>query len=91
MDYTKRRAGQAPINIDGAVVERVESLSSLVSTSPTNYHGPNTTVVKRARQRLFPLSRLKRFGMGPQILKKLHHREHPDHLHHLLVWQLLGI
>jgi hypothetical protein len=28
--------------------------------------------VKRARQCLFPLRRLKRLGMGPQILKKLH-------------------
>ena len=41
------------------------------------------TVVKRVRQNLFPLRVLKRFGMGPQILKKvlqLHHREHPDWL-----------
>ena len=29
-------------------------------------------VVKRARQHLFPLRRLKRLGMGPQILKKLY-------------------
>ena len=35
-----------------------------------NYHGPNTpTVLKRARQHLFPLRRLKRFGMCPLILK----------------------
>ena len=45
----------------------------MVSTSPTNYHGPNTkTVVKRAPQNLFPLRRLKIFGMGPQILKKFY-------------------
>jgi hypothetical protein len=43
------------------------------------------TVVKRARPRLFPLIRLKRFGMGSQILKNL------AWLHHRLVWQLLGI
>jgi gmma-aminobutyric acid receptor subunit gamma/cGMP-dependent protein kinase 2 len=42
VDYRKRRDEQASININGAGVERVESLSSLVSTSPTNYHGPNT-------------------------------------------------
>ena len=42
VDYMKRRAEQAPINIDGAVVERFKSSSSLVSISPTNYHGPNT-------------------------------------------------
>ena len=29
-------------------------------------------VVKRRRQRLFPLRRLKRFGMGPQILKRFY-------------------
>jgi hypothetical protein len=28
--------------------------------------------MKRARQRLFPFRRLKRFGMGPQILKMLY-------------------
>jgi hypothetical protein len=30
------------------------------------------TVVKRARQNLFPLRKLKRFGMGPQILKRFY-------------------
>jgi hypothetical protein len=30
------------------------------------------TVVKMARQNLFPLRRLKRFGMGPQILKRFY-------------------
>jgi hypothetical protein len=30
--------------------------------------------VKRAQQSLFPLRRLKRFGMGHQILKKLYRR-----------------
>jgi hypothetical protein len=32
--------------------------------------------------------------MGPQIFKKvlqLHNRDHPDLLHHCLVWQLLGL
>ena len=42
VDYRKRRAELTPIHIDGAVMEWVESSSSLVSTSPTNYHGPNT-------------------------------------------------
>jgi hypothetical protein len=27
----------------------------------------------------------------PQKVLQLHHREHPDWLHHRLVWQLLGI
>ena len=40
MDYRKRRTEHTPILIYGAIVEQVES--SLVSTSPINYHGPNT-------------------------------------------------
>uniref|UniRef100_A0AAZ3PJ91 Tuftelin n=1 Tax=Oncorhynchus tshawytscha TaxID=74940 RepID=A0AAZ3PJ91_ONCTS len=28
---------------------------------------------------------------GPQKVLQLHHREHPDRLHHCLVWQLLGL
>jgi hypothetical protein len=37
MDYRKRRAEQAPININGAVVERVRVSGSLVSTSPVTF------------------------------------------------------
>ena len=40
VDYRKRRAKHAPIHIDEAVVERVESSS--LSTSLRIYHGPNT-------------------------------------------------
>ena len=63
VDYGKRRAEHAPIYIDGAEVERVESFRFL---------GVHITkiVVKRARQHLSPLRRLKRFGICPQILKK---------------------
>ena len=41
-----------------------------------------------------PLRRLNIFGTGssdPQKVVQLHHREHPDGLHHCLVWQLLGL
>ena len=51
--------------------------------------------IDRRRIHIFPLMRMKRSGMGPHILKKLYsctiHREHPDRLHHCLVWQLLGL
>ena len=51
-------------------------------------------LVKRAQQCLFPFRRLKRFGMGPLILKKLYrctiHRLVWQLLNRL-VWQLLGI
>ena len=51
------------VHIDGAVVDWIESFKFLGVHTHTN------TVVKRARQCLFPLRRLKRLGMGPQILK----------------------
>ena len=42
MDYRKRIAEQAPINIDWLKWSGLRVSSSLVSTSPTNYHGPST-------------------------------------------------
>jgi hypothetical protein len=74
VDYRKRRAEQAPINIDRIVVEWVESFKFLDVhiTNELSYSKHTKTVVKRARQNLFPLRRLKRFGMGPRILKRLY-------------------
>ena len=72
MDYRKRRAEQAPIYIDRAEVERVESFKflSVHITNKLSWSKHTKTVVQRARQHLFPLRSLKRFGMGPQILKR---------------------
>jgi hypothetical protein len=53
MDCKKRRAEHSPIHIDGAVVEGVESLNKLTWSKHTK------TVVKRARQHIFPFRRLK--------------------------------
>ena len=74
VDYRKRRAELAPIHIDGAVVERVESFKFLGVhiTNELSWSKHTKTVVKRAQQNLFPLRRLKRFGMGPQILKRFY-------------------
>jgi hypothetical protein len=74
VDYRKRRSEQAPININGVVVERVESFKFLGVniTNDLSWSKHTKTVVKRARQHLFPLRRLKRFDMGPQILKMLY-------------------
>jgi hypothetical protein len=95
MDYRKRRAEHTPGNIDRAVVEWVESFKfhGVHITNKLSWFKHTKTVVKRARQCLSPLRRLKRLGMVPQILKvlQLHHRVHLDRLHHCLVWKLLGI
>jgi transposase InsO family protein len=71
VDYRKRRAKQAPINIDRAVVERVKSFQFLGVhiTNKLSWSKHIRTVMKRARQHLFLLRRLKRLGMGPQSLK----------------------
>ena len=71
VDFRKRRAEQAPISIDRAVVERGESFKFLGVhiTNDLSWSKHTKTFVKRAQQNLFALRRLKRFVMGPQILK----------------------
>ena len=61
VDYRKRRPEHAPILIDGAVVEQVESFKFLGVhiTNKLSWSKHIKTVVKRARQSLFPLRRLK--------------------------------
>jgi hypothetical protein len=55
-------------------VEQVESFKFLGVhiTNKLEWSKHNKTVVKRARQSLFPLGKLKRFGMGSQILKRFY-------------------
>jgi hypothetical protein len=74
MDYRKRRTKNAPILIVGAVVEQVESFNFLGIhiTNKLTWSKHTKTVVKRARQNIFLLRRLKRFAMGPQILKRFY-------------------
>ena len=74
LDYRKQRAEHAPIDINGAVMERVESHKFLGVniTKELSWSIQTNTVMKKARQCLFPLRRLKRFDMGPQIFKKFY-------------------
>jgi hypothetical protein len=74
VDYRKRRTKHAPILIDGAVVEQVESFKFLGIhiTNKLEWSKHTKTAMKRERQNLSPLRRLKRFGMGPQILKRFY-------------------
>ena len=64
--YRKRRTEHVPILIDGAVVEQVESFQFLGVhiNNKLEWSKHTKTVVKRARQSLFPLRKLKRFGHG---------------------------
>ena len=67
VDRRKKRTEHAPILIDGAGVEQVESFKFLGVhiTNKLTWSKHTKTVVKRARQNLFPLRRgawvLKRF------------------------------
>ena len=65
VDYRKRRTEHALILINGAVVEQVDSFKFL------GIHITNKLTWSK-HTNLFPLRRLKRFGNGPQILKKLY-------------------
>jgi hypothetical protein len=96
VDYKKRRAEQAPINIDRAVVERVESFKFLGVhiTNELSWSKHTKTVVNRARQNLFPPQETENicyWSPDPQKVLQLHHQEHPIRMHYHLVWQLLGI
>ena len=72
MDNRKRRAEHSPILIDGAVVDQVERFKFLDVhiNNQLEWSKHTKTVVKRARQNLFPLRKPKRFGVGPEILKR---------------------
>jgi hypothetical protein len=61
VDYRKRRTEHTPIHIDGAVVEQGESFRFLAVhiTKNLSWSKHTKTVVKRAREHLFPLRRLK--------------------------------
>jgi hypothetical protein len=74
MDYRKLKAEHAPIHINRAVVERVENFKflSVHITKDISWSRHTNTVMRRARQRLFHLGRLKIFGMYPQIFKKVY-------------------
>uniref|UniRef100_A0AAZ3RDD3 Reverse transcriptase domain-containing protein n=1 Tax=Oncorhynchus tshawytscha TaxID=74940 RepID=A0AAZ3RDD3_ONCTS len=67
VDYRKKRTKYSPILIDVAVV-----FLGVHITNKLTWSKHTKIVVKRARQNLFPFRRLKRFGMGPQILKRFY-------------------
>ena len=71
VDYRKWRTEHAPILINGAVVEQVESgkFFGVHITNKLPWSKHTKIVVKRARQCLLPLGRL---GMGPQILRRFY-------------------
>ena len=96
VDYRKRRTKHTPILIDRAVVEQVERLQV-----PWCPHHQQTIMVQTHQDSCeegtitpIPHPKTEKIWHGSSHAQKviqLHHREHPDWLHHRLVWQLLGI
>ena len=74
VDYRKRSTEHVLILINGAVEEQVESFKFLGVhiNNKLEWSKHTKTVMKRAQQSLFPLRNLKRFGMGPEILKSFY-------------------
>ncbi|KAI4891326.1 hypothetical protein NFI96_013317, partial [Prochilodus magdalenae] len=71
VDYRKlQRGGHSPLYINGAEVERVSSVRFLGVhlTDDLSWSFHTNKVVRSARQRLFFLRRLRRFGLPPDIL-----------------------
>ena len=60
--------GSCPHSVAGGEQQAEESAASSSATEP-GWSKRTKTVVKRAQQHLFPLRRLKRFGMFLQVLK----------------------
>jgi hypothetical protein len=71
VEYRKKRTAHTPILINGAAVEQVESMKFLGVhiTNTLTWSKHTMTVMKWAQQNL---RRLKRFGMGHQILKRFY-------------------
>ena len=66
VDYRKRRTEHAPILIDGAVVEQIESVMFLGVdiTNKLTWSKLTKTVVNRARQNLFPVKETEKIWRG---------------------------
>ena len=68
--YRKQRSKHAPIHIDGAAVEQVDRFKFL---GVQNTKDLKWSKYAHSREEdLFPLRRLKKFGMGPQIFKRFY-------------------
>jgi gmma-aminobutyric acid receptor subunit gamma len=74
VDFRRQQREYAPIHIDRAAMEKVESFKFLCVDITDNLKWSTHTdsVVKKAQQRLFNLRRLKKFGLSPKTLTHLY-------------------
>jgi hypothetical protein len=85
VDYRKRRTEQ----------EQVESFKFLaVHITNKLTWSKHTKSREEGITKPIPLQETEKiwhWSSDPQKILQLHHREHPDWLHHCLIWQLLGL
>ncbi len=90
VDFRRQSREHTPITIDKTPVERVNSFKFLGVhiTEDLTWSTHTDAVLKSSHQCLFFLRRLRKFGMSPSILRSFYTcGEHPDRLHHRLVWK----
>ncbi len=90
VDYRRQSREHTPITIDKTPVERVTSFKFLGVhiTEDLTWSAHTDAVLKKTHQCLFFLRRLRKFGTSLSILLlHMHCGEHPDQLHHRLVWK----
>ena len=94
MDNRKRKTENGRMLIDRAVVEQTElqilwcphhQQTNIVQAHQDSREEGMTKPIPLRRQNIWHGS------SDPQKVVQLHHEEHPDWLHHCLVWQLLSI
>ena len=94
VEYRKRRTNHAPILIDGAVVEQVESFKFLgVHITKLSWSKHTKSREEGTTKPISPQEpeKICHGSSDPQKNLQLHHREHSDWLNHCLVWQLVGL
>ena len=96
VDHRRKRTEHTPILIDGAAVVQVESFKFLrvhITNKLTwSKHTKNSR--EECITKPIPPQETEKIWHGtsdPQKVLQMHHREHPDGLHHCLVWKLLGL
>ncbi len=92
VDFRRQSREHTTISIDKTPVEWVNSFKFFCVhiTEDLTWSAHTDAVLKKAHQCLFFLRWLRKFGMSPNILRlilQLHCGEHPDWLHHRLVWK----
>ncbi len=89
VDFRRQSRVHTPISIDKTPVEWINSykLLGVHITEDLTWSAHTDAVLNMAHQHLFFLRWLRKFGTSPSFILHLHCGEHPDRLHHRLVWK----